>query len=244
MKLLHILLIIVTISIMSTLWFFPTAVQNALSKKPDLYLLPDHIQSPHVISTFPKHNQFLASTPTVVKVQLDAKPTDYTAEVTFDEKQVNTNASLDETNNSLIIPLSSFVQNGIYQIKYSVCFGKDDCSDGQYAYKVDSSKITEFSNFSKLDKNNNIVSVKVTDKGLDPKNILIDIGTIVRWEYEGSEQLAIDGSTFRTSVQAEENADVLSASSSAQSFTQPGEYTYTIQGNPSLTGRILVQKNQ
>jgi methionine-rich copper-binding protein CopC len=120
----------------------PEAMMDKSSDGMMMKELPNHLRSPHFVSSTPKHGDVLKQAPSSVSINFDFVLSDKTTvNVTRDGTMVPLSSTAIASNKlSLTSTLGGASSNGVYLVAYNACWPDGSCHDGQFAFHVDSTQ--------------------------------------------------------------------------------------------------------
>lgn len=219
---------------------FDKILKKVESEKPPINTIPEEIKSAHFISSYPEHNQFLATVSPSVVINFDKEPTSTKALMYINGKERK--PSQRNTAGSLVIPQAiektANVEDGIYLIKYQACFGADDCTEGQFVYHIDSFRGQKFANLTaKL-----TVEILIKDTSSPHNNIVVDDHTDITWnnQTDGTIEIKSAPLNFNNAYEPLNSGEIKKGESFKLELPNRGEYLWYLKSNPKVSGKILV----
>lgn len=204
--------------------------------------------APHFVDSFPNHAQTLTQlpariginfdTPLVADSQLtlekDGKPLALKARE-FDPRKIYMSAALDKKNNN------APNHDGLYRIKYRVCFTDDGCHDGYVGFRVDAAQLKNFVDLR--DQKNVTINLKAVR--YNPNQIIISPGTMVTWVNQDVFEHFVnsDPHPSHNAYLKLNSLDIPPQKTFSFIFDEPGEYAFHCSAHvpQNMYGTILVQ---
>lgn len=213
-------------------------LEKTQKAKPSINLVPEEINAPHFVNSMPAHNQFLVGSPLAVVINFDTNLDKSSAAITVNGKNLKIDFSSTEKSLNSVPPDN--IDNGIYKVQYKVCFTNNTCSEGQFAYNIDDTRITEFANHT----TKRLVEIILTDDIEMPPNILINREATIKWNNQttGSIKIKSPPQNFNNYYSGLNSEEIKKGESFSYQFNIRGEYLWYLDGSPKISGRIFVQR--
>jgi len=195
----------------------------------------------HWESNTPEHGTILAGVPINVAVdfnfdlakgstiQISGNGTDYS------EGQ----STIDPNKLVLRRAVKATAPDGIYDVSYKACWADDSCHDGEFQFKIDSSKLSTFIDM----RSKKEVVIELTDLAFNPKQIRVSKGTKITWRNDDSVEHTIntDSHPAHTYFLEQNSRSLKSGDTYSVAFNQVGVYPYHCTPHAgTMTGTILV----
>lgn len=136
-------------------------------------------KSAHYESNTPAHGVILAAAPINVVIDFNfdlTLPSSITIEKDGQAYGVG-DTIIDASALALRRDLVADMPDGLYKVSYSACWSDTSCHDGYFQFAIDSKEGSGFEDF----KNQNEVTVKLSQIKFSPAKILVSPGTKVTW---------------------------------------------------------------
>jgi methionine-rich copper-binding protein CopC len=215
---------------------FDKILKKAEPLKPKINLIPEEIKSTHFINSYPLQNQFFVGTPPNIVINFDTKLKNFSSNIDLNGKKFKTTDTSSEK--SIIIKPNNFFENGIVLVSYKVCFNDNTCSDGQFSFHMDDTRLTEFANFTVR----NFVEINIDGNTPSPANILVNYQATIQWNNKTQNTIEINSQPpiFNNYFPELNSGEIKPGESFKYLFNDKGEYIWYLKSNPNISGRILV----
>lgn len=199
-------------------------------------------KSAHYESNTPKHGSILAAAPINVVVDFNfdlANGSDI--KITKDGTDYEIGETVIDTNNLAmrrkIDPSSS---DGTYTVAYIACWADGSCHDGQFQFKIDRSKKSEFTDMTGQKE----VTVNLQNYAFSPAKIKVSKGTRVAWVNQDNDVHTVntDSHPAHTYFLNQNSRDLSKGNTYSVTFTEAGIYLYHCTPHAdTMAGQILVE---
>src|SRR3989344_7367861 len=171
----NILIAVGVIIVLTATWFFYSRQTNETSSA-DIQK-----KSPHFLDSTPLHAETYATQPINVTINFDfdLSSGSETSVTSGDETEwTQGEVQIEDNKTALKKDLKQNMPDGTYVVKYKACWPDGSCHDGQFSFKIDSDKKSEYQDM----RGKKEVTVTMEGIKFNPEKLLISPGTKVIWE--------------------------------------------------------------
>ena len=234
---LRIVSIIVAIFVVGT-FSLEKVIPQALSGKPRVNLIPEEIRPVNFASSFPYHKQFLSTAPINVVINFNKEFERFTSSISFQDTEIANAPMTNQGGNFIRQSVPRTGGEGIYLIKYTVCF-EQNCELGQFVYQIDGSLGINLDNQTGQ---NPQVDVEIDQNSTKPANFLTNSGAVINFKNVSGTSLSI-----RSEPQGQNNyypplnsPEIKAGESFSITLETLGPYFFYLESNPQIKGQIYV----
>lgn len=185
------------------------------------------IKSPHFVDSTPLHGEIYAAQPINITVNFNfdlAKGSKISVTHPDGTEWTESDTLIEDVNTALKKNLKTQMPDGAYLVKYTACWPDKICQNGQFAFKIDSTKKSEYQDL----RGRKEVTIKMKDIKFGQTKILISPGTKVTWLNEDDVGHFVNTETHpeHTYFPEQNSREIANGQSFSTTFQTLGQYNY------------------
>lgn len=212
-------------------------------KTPVSQLSDGQIKTPHFVDSTPLHNETYAVQPVNVTANFNfdlAPGSQISVTSTNNQEWSDGEVLIEDNKTALKKDLKQSMTDGDYKVKYKTCWADRSCHDGQFMFKVDSTKKSEYQDV----RGKKEVTVDMKDIKFKENKIIISPGVKVTWSNNDSVGHYVNTETHpeHTYFPGQNSQEISQGETYSVTLQTPGQYNYHCSAHvpEGMLGSIIV----
>lgn len=198
-------------------------------------------KSAHFETSTPSHASTLPAVPADIVIDFNFDLAgNSTIKITKDGKDYGVgNTTIDSNKLSMRRMMDKNAPDGVYTVVYNACWPDGSCHDGHHQFAIDTKLQSSYQDM----RNQDAVTIKLSDIKFQPMNIIISDGTKVTWTNDDEVEHYVNTNSHpaHTHVLGLNSKALSKGQSFSYSFTNTGAYPYHCSAHASdMTATIVV----
>lgn len=204
----------------------------------------EQVRAQNFVDSTPQHDETYAAAPVNITVNfnLDIVPGSKISVLDANRLEwAEGEVLIEGTNTILKRGLRAGMPDGNYMVNYTACRADGTCSDGQFKFSIDSSKLSEYQDL----RGQSTVTIKMRDVKFDASRNIISPATKVTWINEDSFGHYVNTETHpqHTYFPTQNSREIKSGETFETIFETVGQYNYHCSAHwPGMVGSIIVSR--
>lgn len=201
------------------------------------------VKTPHFTDSTPLDGEIYAAQPVNITINFNfdlARDSKILVTSKDGDEWTEGEVLIEDNNTALKRNLKQGMSGGDYLVKYTACFTDKSCQNGQFSFKIDSARKTEYQDF----RGQSEVTLKMKNIKFAPGKIIISPGTTVIWENGDEVGHFVNTETHpeHTYYTIQNSKELLKTQTFSATFQTPGQYNYHCSAHvpEGMIGIILV----
>ena len=200
-------------------------------------------KTPHFLDSTPLHGETYASQPINVTLNFDfdlATESEISVTSTNNKEWTVGEVIIEDNKTALKKDLEQNMPDGSYLVLYKACWFDKSCHEGQFSFKIDSSKVSEYQGMRKKQE----VTIDMENIKFNPAKIVISPGTKVVWKNleEAGHFINTESHPEHTYFPEQNSTEIKKGGDFSLVFEKPGQYNYHCSAHvpQGMLGSIIV----
>lgn len=204
----------------------------------------EQVRVPNFVDSTPQHDETYAAAPVNITVNfnLDIVPGSKISVLDANRLEwAEGEVLIEGTNTILKRGLRPGMPDGNYMVNYTACRAGGTCSDGQFKFSIDSTKLSEYQDL----RGQSAVTIKMREVKFEAARIIISPATKVTWINEDSFGHYVNTETHpqHTYFPSQNSREIKGDETFETIFETAGQYNYHCSTHwPGMVGSIIVSK--
>ena len=185
------------------------------------------VKSAHFVDSTPLHGETYVAQPvnTTINFNFDLQEGSKISVTSADGKEwTEGDALIEDQKTALKKNLKQDMPDGGYRVSYTACWPDGSCHEGQFSFKIDSTKKSEYQDL----RGKKELTIKMKEVKFDQNKIIISPGTEVTWVNEDNFGHFVNTETHpeHTYYPEQNSRELTKGKTYSVTFQTPGQYNY------------------